>query len=150
VIRAFPEAQCFTDCTELSDWRCILVDENLHEVSVDVVLYGYDTSTVVGMVGFTLVFDSADARRLVEAFVARYGRWSRVVNTEFVTRSGTRFPSAKWAWHFPNVEIRVDQDTGKLGNAHAMVMWTAGLTELLTRQRQWKQRGGEDAEEASR
>ena len=142
VLRAFPNTECLKERTELSDWTCTLFDEQVNEVSVTVTLYGYNTGRVLGMTGFTLSFDSDDARLLAETFASRYGRWNRRVETEFLTKSEKPFPSVKWAWHLPDVEIRMEQDKGTLGNGQATVMWHPGLEELLAREREWKPEAG--------
>ena len=135
VVRAYPDAQCFGDRTERSDWECILRDTTVDTISVDVVFYGYSTGTAFGMVGVVLGFDSADVHRIVETLVARYGPWSRVVERDFVTKADKPFPSAIWVWHLPRVEIWVEQDRGTLGHGQATVMWDDGLHEFLSRQR---------------
>jgi hypothetical protein len=150
VIRAYPNAQCAAERAELSDWWCILSDTTVDAVSVDVVLYGYTTGTVLGMVGVALGFDSGDVHRILEILVARYGRWSRVVEREFVTKADTRFRSAIWLWYLPDVEIRVEQDRGTLGHGQATVMLRAGLAELQARERGSKMRDGGEAVEAPR
>jgi len=96
VVRAYPDAQCFGERTALSDWRCILSDTTVNAISVDVVLYGYSMGTAPGLAGVVLGFDSADVDRIVEALVARHGRWSRVVRRDFVTKAEKPFPSAIW------------------------------------------------------
>jgi len=75
VVRAYPDAQCFGDRTERSDWECILRDTTVDTISVDVVFYGYSTGTAFGMVGVVLGFDSADVHRIVERCDSRrFGR----------------------------------------------------------------------------
>jgi hypothetical protein len=133
VVRSFPTATCFNERTELSDWRCILLDETVNTVSADVVLYGYYTGTAPGLAGFAVSFDATDAARIVDAFVSSYGPWSRKVETEVVTKSERRFASVTWAWEFPDVEIRIGQDRERLGNGQALVMSRAGLAESLAR-----------------
>ncbi len=133
IVRSFPAATCYNERTEMSDWRCILLDETVNAVSVDVVLYGYYTGTAPGLAGFALSFDATEAVRIVEAFVSRHGPWSRKAETEVVTKSDRRFPSVQWAWEFPDAEIRIGQDRERLGNGQALVMSRAGLAEMLTR-----------------
>lgn len=133
VVRTYPDAQCLAVRTDLSDWRCILSDKTVDAIGVDVVLYGYFMGTALGLVGVVLGFDSADVHRIVEALVTRYGRWSRVVERDFATKADKPFRSALWLWHLPHVEIRVEQDRGTLGHGQAMIMWEAGLNELLAR-----------------
>ena len=147
VVRAYPDAQCAVEPTELSDWRCILSDKTVNAVSVDVVLYGYAMGEELGMVGVALGFDSADVHGIVETLVARFGRWSRMVEREFVTKADKRFPSTLWLWHLPHVEIRVEQDRGTLGHGQATVMWDVGLHELRARERTWQKRDGDEAVE---
>ena len=53
-------------------------------------------------------FDSADVHRIVDTLAARYGRWSQVVERDFVTKTEKHFPSTIWLWHLPDVEIRVE------------------------------------------
>ena len=133
VVRSFPAATCFNERTDLADWRCILLDETVNAVSVDVVLYGYYAGTAPGLAGYAVSFDATDVTRIVEAFVTRYGPWSRRVESEVVTKSERRFPSVQWAWDFPNAEIRIGQDRERLGNGQALVMSRAGLAELMVR-----------------
>lgn len=133
VVRSFPAATCFNERTDLSDWRCILLDEAVNAVSVDVVLYGYYTGTAPGLAGYAVSFDATDVAKIVEAFVSHYGLWSRKLETEVVTRSERRFPSAEWEWDFPDVQIRIGQDRERLGNGQALVMSRAGLAEMLVR-----------------
>jgi len=147
VVRAYPDAQCFGERTERSDWKCILMDTTVDAISVDVVLYGYSTGTALGMVGVVLSFDSAEVHRVVETLVARYGHWSRMVERDFVTKADKRFPSAIWLWHLPRMEIRVEQDRGTLGHGQAIVMCDEGLYEFLARERTWQKRGGDNAQE---
>lgn len=144
VVQAYPDAHCFAERTELADWRCLLRDKTVNGIGVDVVLYGYTTGTVLGMVMVALGFDSDDVHDLVATFVARYGRWSRVVERDFVTKADKQFPSAIWLWHLPHVEIRVEQDRGTLGHGQATVMWEAGLTEFRARVRTWQKRYEDD------
>jgi hypothetical protein len=150
VVRAYPDAQCAAGRTELSDWWCVLSDKTVNAVSADVVLYGYTMGTVLGMVGVALGFDSADVQGIVETLAARYGRWTRVMERDFVTKREIRFRSAIWLWHLPHVEIRVEQDRGTLGRGQATVMLRAGLTELLARERASKMPDGDEAVEAPR
>ena len=133
VVRAYQEAQCFGERTEVSDWRCILSDTTVNAIDVDVVLYGYSMGAALGLVGIVLGFDLTDAHDLVETLVAYYGRWSRVVKRDFATKAEKPFPSAIWLWYLPDVEIRVEQDRETLGHVQAMIMWKAGLNELLAR-----------------
>ena len=133
MVRAYPEAQCFGERTEVSDWRCILSDTTVNAIDVDVVLHGYSMGAAFGLVGIILGCDSADAHGLVETLVAYYGRWSRVVERDFVTKAEKPFPRAIWLWYLPDVEIRVEQDRETLGHGQAMIMWKAGLNELLAR-----------------
>ena len=137
VFGAYPDAQCLAVRTDLSDWRCILSDKAVNAISVDVVLYGYSMGSALGLVGVAIGFDSADVQGIVETLVARYGRWSRVVERDFVTKAERPFPSAMWLWHLPEVEIRVEQDRGTLGHGQATIMWDAGLKELLARGDTW-------------
>ena len=137
VVQAYPDAQCFGERSSLSDWRCILTDANVNDISVDVVLYGYRTGKAPGLAGVVLGFDSADVHRILEAFVARYGRWSRVAEHDFVTKAEKPFRSAIWLWNLPNVEIRVEQDRGTLGHGQATIMYIAGLEELRAREGTW-------------
>lgn len=137
VFRAYPDAQCLAVRTDLSDWRCILSDKSVNAISVDVVLYGYNMGTALGLVGVVIGFDSADVHGIVETLTARYGHWSRVVERDFVTKAERPFPSAMWLWHLPDVEIRVEQDRGTLGHGQATIMWDAGLKELLGRGGTW-------------
>lgn len=134
VLRAYPDAQCVGERTALSDWRCVLTDTTVNAISVDVVLYGYSMGSALGLVGVVIGFDSADVHGIADALVARYGRWSRVVEREFVTKAERPFPSPMWLWHLPDVEIRVEQDRGTLGHGQATIMWDAGLKELLKRE----------------
>lgn len=145
VLRVYPQAECVADPTELSDWRCVLSDTTVNGISVDVVLYGYSTGSVLGMAGVVFGFDSADVHRLVDTLVARYGPWSRMVERDFVTRAENHYPSAIWLWHRPDVEIRVEQDRGTLGHGQATIMLRAGLSELLTRERTWQKREKDDS-----
>ncbi len=149
VLRAYPDAQCVGERTELWDWQCILEDTTVDAISVDVVLYGYSMGTAFGLVGVVFGFDAADVHRLVETLVARYGRWSRVVERDFVTKAEKRFPSAIWLWYLPRVAIRVEQDRGTLGHGQATIMWVDGLDELRARERTWPKRAGDDAGGAS-
>ena len=137
VFQAYPDAQCLAVRTDLSDWRCILSDQAVNAISVDAVLYGYSTGSALGLVGVAIGFDSADVQGIVETLVARYGRWSRVVERDFVTKAERPFPSAMWLWHLPEAEIRVEQDRGTLGHGQATIMWDAGLKELLARGGTW-------------
>lgn len=136
VARAFPAAICFNERTALADWRCILLAEELHGATVDVVLYGYHTGAAPGLAGFAVSFDATEAARVVEAFVADYGPWTRRAETEVVTKSERRFPSVEWAWEFPGAEVRISQDRDRLGNGQALVMSRAGLAELTGRDRE--------------
>ena len=133
VLQAYPDAQCFGERTDVSDWRCILRHTTVNAISVDVVLYGYTIGTALGLVGVVLGFDSWDVQRLMETLVARYGRWSRVVERNFTPNAAKPYPSALWLWHLPDAEIRVEQDRGTLGHGQATIMWEAGLNELLAR-----------------
>lgn len=137
VVRAYPDAQCFGERTTLSDWRCILSDTTVNLIGVDVILYGYSMGAAPGLAGVVLGFDSADVHRIVEALAARYGRWSRVVGRDFVTKAEKPFPSAMWLWDLPDVEIRVEQDRGTLGHGQATIMCVAGLKELRAREGTW-------------
>lgn len=136
IVLSFPAATCFNERTVLSDWRCILLNEAMNGVSVDVVLYGYHIGTAPGLAGFAVSFDATDVGRIVDDFVSRYGPWSRRVETEVVTKSERRFPSVQWAWDFPDVEIRIGQDRERLGNGQALVMPRSGLAESLMRERE--------------
>jgi hypothetical protein len=46
--------------------------------------------------------------RIVDTLAARYGRWSRVVERGFVTKTEKHFPSVTRLWYLPDVEIRVE------------------------------------------
>lgn len=146
VIRAYPDANCFAERTELSDWRCVLLDKTVDGIGVDVTIYGYSLGTTLGVVMVVLGFESVDANALLEGFVARYGRWSRVVERDFVTKADKRFPSPIWLWHLPDLEIRVEQDRERLGHGQATVMWREGLHEFQERERTWRLRYGDDAD----
>lgn len=137
LVRAHPNAQCLAVRTDLSDWRCILSDQLVNAISVDVVFYGYGVGSALGMVGLVLGFDAADVHGLVDALVVRYGRWSRMVERDFSTKAEKRFASAIWLWHLADMEIRVEQDRGTLGHGQAMIMWEAGLKELQARGEVW-------------
>jgi hypothetical protein len=136
IVRSFPAATCFNERTALSDWQCILLNEAVNGVGVDVVLYGYHIGTAPGLAGFAVSFDATDVARIVDGFVSLYGPWSRRVETEVVTKSERRFPSVQWAWDFTDVEIRIGQDRERLGNGQALVMSRSGLVESLTRDRE--------------
>jgi len=150
VVRAYPDAHCFAERTELSDWRCILLDKTLDGIGVDVTIYGYSLGTALGLAMVALGFESVEAPALVEAFVARYGRWSSVVERDFVTKADKRFPSVLWLWHLPNLEIRVEQDRGRLGHGQATVMWREGLKEFQARERTGRLLDGDGANGVSR
>ena len=150
VLWAYPDAQCVAEITEQSDWRCILIDKTLNGVSVDVVLYGYAMGEALGLVGVALGFDSAEVSRILDTLVARYGRWTRLVERDFVTKAEERFPSRIWLWHLPHLEIRVEQDRGTRGYAQATVMWDAGLRQLQARERTWQMRDEGELTEAPR
>lgn len=145
VLRVYPNAECFAERTELSDWRCVLNDTTVNAISVDVVLYGYSTGSALGLAGVVFGFDSADVHRVLDTLTARYGPWSRVVERDFVTRAEKRFPSQIWLWHLPDVEIRVEQDRGTLGHGQATIMLRAGLQEMRARERTSGKRDSRDA-----
>lgn len=150
VLRVYPNAECFAERTELSDWRCVLNDTTVNAISVDVVLYGYSTGSALGLAGVVFGFDSADVHGVVDTLAARYGRWSQVVERDFITKAEKHFPSGIWLWHRPDVEIRVEQDRGTLGHGQATIMLRTGLTEFLDRERTWQKRDRDDAMEAAR
>jgi hypothetical protein len=137
ILSTYPDAQCLAVRTDLSDWRCILSDASVNAIDVDVVFYGYSIGTALGLVGVVLGFDSSDVQRIVEILMARYGRWSRMVEQDFVTKAERPFPSAIWLWHLPDVEIRVEENRGTLGHGQATIMWVDGLNELRAREGAW-------------
>lgn len=97
---------------------------------------------MVGLSAFSLYFQSEEVRRLVEAFEARYGRWTRVEEKEVVTREGGRLPNAQWVWEFRHVTVRISQLGRELGNAQASVNVRVADDEYRARIEARKRGGG--------
>jgi hypothetical protein len=134
VSQALPHARCDTKPRELFDWACNVSGETVNDVPVRLIsIHGYTSGKVIGMSGFTLFFASDGIRQVVDAFESRYGKPSRVEEKEFVTRGGARLPNVHWFWDFPDSTIRIMQNSGKVGDALAIVSLRSASEEFRAR-----------------
>jgi hypothetical protein len=134
VVQTFPHARCDTNPRELFDWACNISGEKVNDVPIRFLsLHGYTSEKVVGLSGFTLLFNSDGIRQIVDAFESRYGKPSRVEEKEFVTRGGARLPNLHWFWDFPDSTVRIIQNSGKVGDALAIVSLRSASEEFRVR-----------------
>jgi hypothetical protein len=134
VARALPAARCAPQANNAySDWYCFLDGETVNGVIVTIKIGGYDTGRVVGMKDFSLLFNSEEVPRIVDAIEARYGRWTRTEEVAFLTAGGGRYPNAQWVWEFSNSKLTVVQHGERLGRGEATVTLRAATEEAMAR-----------------